>query len=285
MAGATEPKPSSRETRKRAVPCAGTWLLIVPADSVRAPDQRSRSSTDLPARPAAAALVRIVRAESLSLKSATATSPLASGLAKTIAPSWSLTTFACLPKRILVERDDVPVDQDPHRLGGRLAQVGADEQRRGHDRPQAEVRAVLRVGHPAVADLEHVGVVPAARARRTGSSGAFCWMMLIMLAQLSLMSPVVRHRWPTSAPQVPGLLHAPLAERVDDRTARGLEGVTASPCSGRCSPAWCPGSRPGYRSCRTSGSRHPSPRTSARRRSRGRGCPGSRAQVSCRHSS
>src|SRR4051794_14752284 len=36
--------------------------------------------------------------------------------------------------------------------------------------------------------------------------GAFCRTMLLRLAQLSLMSPVVRHRWLIDAPQVQGWL-------------------------------------------------------------------------------
>src|ERR1035437_3842998 len=64
---------------------------------------------------------------------------------------------------VLIDGDDFLVEQDL--LGGVAhgAHVVPGQERRGQHAPQAHVRAVLGVGHAAVADFEHVGIVPAAR--------------------------------------------------------------------------------------------------------------------------
>src|SRR5256885_586749 len=74
-------------TRYSTVPCAGTVALIVPAVSVVVPAQRSLSENALArGSPIWAAVVLIVAAASFELYSATARSPLASGLLNTLVP-------------------------------------------------------------------------------------------------------------------------------------------------------------------------------------------------------
>ncbi len=105
------------------------------------------------------------------------------------------------------------------------ADVVAGQQRRGHQRPQAHVGAVLVVGHVAVADLQHVGVVPVARAG-VGRSR-------------NLLLDIADHALPRvadvagGAPQIAAHLrspllhaaHAVLAEAVDDGASRRLQRV------------------------------------------------------------
>ena len=65
---------------------------------------------------------------------------------------------------VLVDGDDLPVEQDLLDGVAHGAHVVPGQQRRCQHAPQAHVSAVLGVGHAAVADLEHVGIVPVARA-------------------------------------------------------------------------------------------------------------------------
>src|SRR6266508_2691537 len=67
-------------------------------------------------------------------------------------------------QRVLVDGDHVGVAQHVERVRRRADDVGTDQHRRGHDRPQAEVGAVLVVGEAAVAHLQHVRVVPVPRS-------------------------------------------------------------------------------------------------------------------------
>ena len=56
------------------------------------------------------------------------------------------------------------IGEDGERVGRHLGEVVARQQRRGEHRPQAHVGAVFVQGQLAVADLEHVGIVPVAGA-------------------------------------------------------------------------------------------------------------------------
>ena len=71
---------------------------------------------------------------------------------------------ALLAERVLIDGDRVLVHEDGLVGVGHFAEVVAGEQRRGEDDPEAHVGTVLVGGHLAVADLEHVGVVPVAGA-------------------------------------------------------------------------------------------------------------------------
>src|ERR1035437_4126243 len=64
---------------------------------------------------------------------------------------------------VLIDGDDFLVEQDLLDGVAHGAHVVPGQERRGQHAPQAHVRAVLGVGHAAVADFEHVGIVPAAR--------------------------------------------------------------------------------------------------------------------------
>jgi hypothetical protein len=102
----------------------------------------------------------------------------------------------------------------------------AISQRRLQHAPQAHVQAIFVGGHPAIADLEHVRVVPVAR--------------LGMLDDLKLSEADALHRFPAvadvegSAPQIAAGLGAPLphvaraviAEAIDDGAA-GLQQCVA----------------------------------------------------------
>ena len=82
-----------------------------------------------------------------------------------------LHALSLLPERVLVHRDRFFIHEDlaDFRLHG--IQIVARHQRRRHDCPQAEMRAVLRRRHAAVAHFQHVGIVPMAWAREFGEVG------------------------------------------------------------------------------------------------------------------
>src|SRR4051794_17066409 len=70
-------------------------------------------------------------------------------------------------ERVLIYRNHFFVGQDVVNFRFHIAQIVTRDQRRGKDRPQAEVSAIFFVGHAAIANLEHVGIVPVARAGKT----------------------------------------------------------------------------------------------------------------------
>src|ERR1035437_6922496 len=79
--------------------------------------------------------------------------------------------FAVLPDAhalmaglILIDRDDFLVEQNLLDGVAHGAHVVPCQQRRGQHAPQAHVGAVFGVGHAAIADFEHVGIVPVARS-------------------------------------------------------------------------------------------------------------------------
>src|SRR5450432_1666161 len=113
-------------------------------------------------------------------------------------------TNALLAKLVLIHRDHFLVHQDIGDRGLHVADVVAGQQRRGQQAPQAHVGLVFDVGHAAVADLQHVGVVPVADAG------------VLLAAGLELEADVV-HGLPTvvdvagGAPQIAADFVAPLA--------------------------------------------------------------------------
>ena len=98
---------------------------------------------------------------------------------------------ALLAHRILIDGDHLAVRQRRLRRRAHAAQVVPGDERRRHDRPHAEVRAPLGVVE-AVADLQHVGIVPVPRAG-VRHRFAFLSMSRITDAQLALMSNPMRH--------------------------------------------------------------------------------------------
>ena len=118
VAGATEPKPSSRETRNSTVPCAGTG-----ADRAGglgdAPDHRSISGRPTrSASPAARSVVLIVGVVAVLVVQrdrdvAVGQRLVADHRARLVADHVRL-----LAQRVLVDGDDVAVAEDGQRLGG-----------------------------------------------------------------------------------------------------------------------------------------------------------------------
>ena len=76
-----------------------------------------------------------------------------------------------LAERILVDGDDVFVGEDGLDFGLHVGQVVAGEKGCGEHGPPGEVGAVFGERQLAVADFEHVGVVPVAGAGVAGESG------------------------------------------------------------------------------------------------------------------
>ena len=89
-----------------------------------------------------------------------------------------------------------------------LVHVAADEQRRGEQAPEADVRVLfvrreprrMRVAPADVADDEHVGIVPVAGLGERRGLVLLVKPMLLMLSQVSVMSPVVRQQLPSTEP-------------------------------------------------------------------------------------
>jgi len=127
-------------------------------------------------------------------------------------------------ERVLVDLDDLLVEEDRPRLLGHGPEVVAGHERRGHDRPQREMGLVLVEGHAAVADLEHVGIVPAAGPGRRGVPGVGPDDpddALPVVADVGRRPPEL-----ADAPgPLPGVIAAPLADAQDDRPAGPAQGV------------------------------------------------------------
>ena len=99
------------------------------------------------------------------LSSSTARPPSDRGLIQTSTSPSSRIRTPCRPSGSWFDGNHLAVQEDVADLGRHGREVVARHERGRHHRPEAEVRAALGEGHAAVADLEHVGVVPAARAR------------------------------------------------------------------------------------------------------------------------
>ena len=68
--------------------------------------------------------------------------------------------FCLMSGRILIDRDDIAIRENVADRCGHVAHVVAGNQRRREHRPQAHVSSVLRVRHVAIADFQHIGIVP-----------------------------------------------------------------------------------------------------------------------------
>lgn len=71
-------------------------------------------------------------------------------------------TFGLFTQGVLVDGDDAFVFEDVEVLFLHVDDVVPEEQGRGHHAPQGEVGAVFFDGQFAVADFEHIGIVPVA---------------------------------------------------------------------------------------------------------------------------
>ena len=112
---------------------------------------------------------------------------------------------ALAAQRILIDGDHFLIRENVADLRRHAANVVAGHQRRGQQAPHAEVRAILGGAHAAVAHLQHVGIVPVARPGvrfQAVLQSRICTTPMpphfSLPSHLSRMSPVVRHRLPTS---------------------------------------------------------------------------------------
>src|SRR4029077_1392315 len=82
-------------------------------------------------------------------------------------PNFEISVFgnalAFASESVLIDGDYFFVGENVVNLRTHIAQVIAGDERSGQNRPQTEVRAILGVGHSAVAYLEHVWIVPMPR--------------------------------------------------------------------------------------------------------------------------
>src|SRR6266545_3775921 len=183
VAGGWMPQFGSVLTRNMTVPCAGTCAAMSPADSAVAP---------------------ILAPNEFSLNSATATSPPASGLANTHRPSWLDSTRPWMPSRSWSTAMT-------SRLS-RMSYVAGVTLRRSAPISNGAAMMAQRLK----CDRYSVSVIPPLPT--SSMSGSFQWprpansasaalrfMMVSIELKLSLMSPVVRHRCPTSAAHCQGM--------------------------------------------------------------------------------
>src|SRR5216684_1584153 len=133
-------------------------------------------------------------------------------------------------KGILVDGDDFLVGEDVLDLRRHVLQIVSGHERSGEDAPKAEVRAVLGGDHAAVADFEHIGIIPVARAG-VGFQ-ANLQVQNLREAKATLLAFPTVGDVASGAPEVanvsgpePRLVRAPLAEAENNGAARGLQSV------------------------------------------------------------
>ena len=180
----------------------------------------------------------------------------------------------CLPSEswsTAITRELVRVDRV---AGTGRGDVGAGDQRRGHLGPEAELRAVLGGGQRAVADLQHVRVVPVPGPGVGGQAHVAVEDRQhagVAGVDVAGGAPAVAD----AGPPGPHAVLAPVAQAVQDRPAGRGQGVAHGGVAGL-------GGRPrSCCSCRTSGSPRPRTRTTARRWSRAPGCRDTRRRSPC----
>ena len=126
---------------------------------------------------------------------------------------------------VLIDGDDFLVHQDGFVGVGHLAEVVPGEEGRSNHGPEGHVDAILVGAHAAVADFEHVGVIPVAGSAVFGD-------VCLLVGDEDHLSPGVvdviggtPHLAPDGGTKLPGRVEAVLAEAVEDGAAGGLEGV------------------------------------------------------------
>ncbi len=185
-------------TRYIAVPWAGTEAAIRPAVSRSSCAHRSRTRyAAASGSPVSAAEVSILAVRAVSLNSATARSPFSSGFTNTCVPSserigspctpsrsWSTAITSRLPRISIVSgvasRRSLPISSGAAMTDHRLKWLRYSRSVMP-PLPTSSMSGSFQWPGPAYS-----------------ASTMFCLAMLSMLPQVSLMSPVVRHRWPTS---------------------------------------------------------------------------------------
>src|ERR1019366_2399245 len=125
---------------------------------------------------------------------------------------------------VLIDGDDIFVGEDGLDLRLHVGQVIAGEKRRGEHGPHGEVVAIFSQCEPAVANLEHVGIVPVAGA---GVFGEAC-ILIDDVDDAHPVGPDVAGGAPEVAAErrspLPRSVQAVLAKGVNDGAAGGLEG-------------------------------------------------------------
>ena len=162
-------------------PCGRTTCAIVPSASARSfCRQRSRTCC-LPARPSRGSLLKVTFSTCRPrLKNPIALRAVFQVLQIDVDGPQRRHARGLLAQRVLVQGQHLVVGQQIERERIEPFHVAADQQRRGEQAPQADVRVLLvgrelrRVqrGPPAhVAHHQHVRIVPVARARHRAPSG------------------------------------------------------------------------------------------------------------------
>src|SRR5208337_1613448 len=126
---------------------------------------------------------------------------------------------------VLIDRDDFLVQQDGAGVGRHGAHVVAGQQRRGEDGPEAHVGAVFVGGHAAVADLQHVRIVPVSGAgvfRDRGLRIDNFHHALVGVVDIAGGAPQIAADERSPLPHVGA---AVLAEAVDDGAIGGAQRV------------------------------------------------------------
>src|SRR5712692_3975021 len=156
-------------------------------------------------------------------------------------PDFGVTVFADAaalhPERILIDGDDFLVGEDFLDVWRHVFQIVSGHERSREHAPEAEVGAVFSGGHAAIADFEHVGIVPMARA-------GVSFQTDLQIQNLGPAQPIF-FAIPTigdvagGAPEIadiarpePGFVAAPFAEAENDRAAGGFQRVAHGGVSG-----------------------------------------------------
>ena len=131
-------------------------------------------------------------------------------------------------QRVLVDGDHFAVGKNRERLIFRIhrtvrlhefADIVAEDQRRGHHAPKGKVGFIFLIGQVSVANLQHIGIVPAAGARILIEPD-------VVLIDAEHRNPIgldIRRGTPEVARLAPPLIWlvpAPLADGIDDRLLR-----------------------------------------------------------------
>src|SRR5258706_3890100 len=123
--------------------------------------------------------------------------------------------MALLALGLLIDSDDLGVGQVFLGLGGHGSQVVSCEQGRGQDRPKRHVRTIFVAFHAAVANLQHVWIVPV--------SGTGKFLQAILAESNHRHSVVVIRDVSRGAPEISGSrtptprsFHAPVANAEYD---------------------------------------------------------------------
>jgi len=128
-------------------------------------------------------------------------------------------------QRILVDSDNFLVQENLEGLRVLLGDITANKKRSLNESPEREVSAIFIISHTTVADLEHIGIVPATRARVISP-------LIIDINDADHALPAVEDIT-SCTPAVTnvlgplgGIINTPLAHGIKDSTARLVKSIT-----------------------------------------------------------